>query len=184
MALPPLPENNTGRLFIDYTTGRLTHSLIFRYGASAGPADALGRATLFLDALKSSLPLTWVVLGGRVQEAGSLITLPYDVGDLATFAGTFAAGIPEADEPKQYKWVGRGVTSGRKTSLGIYGIARATPPDFRYSGEELSPNLNAALTVLKNGAVTAPVTIAGDAATWYDYVNVQYNSYWERRARQ
>lgn len=183
MALPPLPENNTGRLFIDYTTGRLEHTLIFRFGASATAADALGRAELFLGALQSLLAPNWAPVSARVQEAGELIALPFDLGGLTEFSGGLPTDIPEADEPRQFKWVGRGVTSGRKTSVGLYGLGIAQPPDYRYSGLELQGQLENALNVLRNGAVTAPVTIAGDAATWYDYVNVQYNSYWERRAR-
>lgn len=183
MPVPPLPENNTGRVIVGYTTGRETHTLIFRYGAGATPTQAIDRVRLFLLALQSQLPNTWTVIDAQAQAAGAVVTLPVSLGTLAGFTGSSALPIDVRREPLQWNFIGRGITSGRRTRVGLYGLTTDVANEYRYVGSGITGPFANAITVLQNGGNIAPVTIAGDAVDWYDYVNVQYNSYWERRQR-
>lgn len=183
MPLPPLPENNTPRLFLDYTTGRIEHTVIFRAAQGVEPFEARDAVYGFFLALQSQLVSTWAVTGLRWQEWGSIITLPTPLGDFADFSGTGLESIPVTAEPLQWNFVGRGQDTGRLVKVGLYGLDEAVPAEYRYVGSGLPLAFANALTALATTGNTAPVTIGGDAPLWKPYVNVQYNSYWERRAR-
>lgn len=194
MALPPLPENNTDRLFIKYTTGGGTtaqeHTMGIRFNAAiASPsdimldiADALGNATN-----EGQLFSGWQVLSAEVQAEGAAVRLPVAVpAALLAILGTGGSGASQADQAREVRFVGRGLTSGRKVTLSIYGIIEGAirEPDFRFeppSGDLLFDLGNTIRGIGLTGAAYS--TIAGDATNWYEYVNWQYNSHWESEQR-
>lgn len=184
MALPPLPPNSTDRIFVNYTTGRLEHSFTVRHNSGGfGEAAVLDDIAAFLGALAPVLPGTWAVTNVEQQLAGSVVTLPLDAGPLDGFVGQGAGGLDIAVEQLQWNWIGRGAITGRKVRVGLYGINLARPVIYRFTGGGRPQALIEATNSLVSTSARSFLTVGGDRALWYDYVNVQFNSYWEAEAR-
>lgn len=184
--MAPLPPNSTTVLFIDYTTGRNEHTFQVRPAAGQTNDDIDGAVRAFLDALAFLLPNEWRVTGVRRRAAQSNITLPWSLTTTEAFIGSNTqSDLAEVEEPKEFVWVGRGQTSGRRVELSLYGILKPTPVAYRhFRGEVNQQYVDDTLAVLQPEFGDSPfVTIAGDSPLWYPYVNINYNSYWEREQR-
>jgi hypothetical protein len=73
---------------------------------------------------------------------------------------------------------------GRKASISIYGSRLTVPAIFRINYGAVV-DIDAALDYLENNAqASVPLAIDGEYITWYKYVNLNYNSYYERKARK
>lgn len=185
MALPPLPANNTARYFVDYTDGFNPHVLIMR---ALGPRDdASADAVLagFLAALQPNLPEAWSVTATRYQAANAVFSLPVDLPATLQATGTTGLFLDGREAPRQHTWTGRSLQSGRDTRVGVFGLVITTPASFRWTslapGSALANALNQLRAAQSVGAFCA---IDGGDVLWNDYVNVNYNSYWETEARQ
>lgn len=185
MPLPALPANNTARLFVDYTTGRLNHSLVVRYDGILSLSQVTTGVATFLEAVRNVLPQQWAVTGARVQEAGSLFSLPTALGDLDGFVGTNGSPtVNENDEPRQVTFTGRSLASGRNVRVGLFGLLFTTPSTYRLTRDGLATNVGSALDVLAAQSFGGVfVAIDGANVLWNQYANVNYNSYWESDAR-
>jgi hypothetical protein len=194
MALPPLPENNTDRLFIYYQTGGGTtsqeHVMTIRYDATlTDPGEimtALGTA-MQADVGGGHLFDGWQVLRAETQAKGSLFRFPVPVpGELLAVLGTGQEVASPTDQAREVRFQGRGTTSGRKVSLSLYGVIGAAmlETDFRFdpAASTLLGNLRALMQV-RGAAGTSFINIGGGPTTWYTYVNWQYNSHWESQQR-
>lgn len=182
-SMAPLPPNNTKRVHVDYTTGRRQHTMQVRGHASSSPVGILSDVFDFLNTIKLRLPTTWEVTGVRYTETGGSITLPIDPSFLAGFSGENVDTPFEVQETVEWVWVGRGLTSGRRVEISLYGILDNVPGDFRFNAETAAPWVAASIAAL-NAAPEGFATIVPDNAQWYPYVNVNYNSYWETRSRR
>lgn len=182
--MAPLPGNSTAVLYVDYTTGRRAHTFQVRFDNVEGPSAAGEAALAFLEPLALVLPPEWAITGTRYRAIGSSITLPIQVAGLEDFTGNGPASLAEVNEPQEWVWVGRGLVSGRRVEVSLYGLLLATPDDYRYTSANAPPSLNAARAALEGGAPSNFITIGGDLPVWYPYVNVNNNSYWETRARR
>lgn len=185
MALPPLPANNTARLFVDYTTGVYPHSLVCRLRAGVSVLTGLGAVAAFLAPLQDNLPQNWAVTGARFQAAGAAFSLPVALGELTGFEGTngeFFVGANQ--EPRQTNFTGRSIETGRDVRVGLFGLVYITPGNFRLTRDGISLSVGAALdelaTAQESGAFCA---IDGATVLWNQYGNVNYNSYWETEVR-
>lgn len=185
MPLPALPANNTKRIFVDYTTGRLPHTFTCRVADGVSNAAALGLIQGFLAAVQNTLPSSWAVTGAREQPEGALFTLPIPLGALDGFVGTNGASlVPANEEPREVRWTGRSLVSGRDVSVALYGLIFITPSTFRITPEGLSGNVGEALTALAEASFNgAFVAIDGANVLWNQYANTNFNSYWESEAR-
>jgi len=180
--MAPLPSNNTAVLYIDYTTGARQHTFQCRY-IEATPANAILAVGSFLDALKLVLTAGWRVLAARTRAVGAVITLPTTLSPfLTSFAGDSGQGLDGFNEAREFVWVGRGLQAGRRVEVSLYGLVLGTPNDYRYEAAGGPPSLANARTQLGVAPNTFS-TVSGEAALWYPYVNVNYNSYWESRSR-
>jgi hypothetical protein len=184
MALPPLPENNTDRLFVYYTTGggvtAQEHVMTIRYDATlTDPSEimtGLGTA-MQADSGGGQLFDGWQVLRAETQAKGSQFRFPVPVPSelLAVLGAGQEVGVQ-----------GRGSTSGRRVSLSLYGVATnaVLSSDFRF--EPFPATLLGNLLTfmgLRGSAGTSFINIGGGPTTWYTYVNWQYNSHWETQQR-
>lgn len=184
MALPPLPANSTDRVFVRYFTGWNEHTLICRTNAlEFGQSDVLADIRAFLDSVRPVLSSAWSIREVSTQLAGSQVTFPIDPGVLAGFTGGSPGTQALEDAPVQWNFIGRGASTGRKTRVGLFGLNVARPPRFRLSGEQLPTWAVEAINTLTSTSIRSFVTIGGDRANWYAYVNAQFNSYWETEQR-
>jgi hypothetical protein len=194
MALPPLPENNTDRLFVYYTTGggvtAQEHVMTIRYDATlTDPSEimtGLGTA-MQADSGGGQLFDGWQVLRAEVQAKGSQFRFPVPVpGELLAVLGAGQEVATPTDQAREVRFQGRGSTSGRRVSLSLYGVATnaVLSSDFRF--EPFPATLLGNLLTfmgLRGSAGTSFINIGGGPTTWYTYVNWQYNSHWETQQR-
>ena len=181
--MAPLPPNNSDVYFFDYTTGRVEHTFQVRVATPVPRVDVMDAVANAFEQIDNLLPSVWKFIGARFREQGSGITLPVTLGsNVATFAGT-AGSIAEELEPREWTWQGRGLTSGRQLDISVYGLNLNVPPSYRYTHAGGPPSLGAFREALEQ-AFPVFCTVARDQPVWYPYTNVNFNSYWESRARK
>jgi len=187
--MAPIPPNATARIFVDYITGNgataQEHTLAVRYAPSATPQSAQTALAVVLNAIGASVMRQgWRVLGVRNQPLGSDFTVPVDVvSQLSSFVGTSTSAWPASNEALELRWVGRDYLYGRKVSFSLFGVGVAVPDNYRFPVGGSSPAWVGSTVSALNTYTDTFVSIAGNPATWYSYVNAQFNSYWEDRLR-
>jgi len=179
--MAPLPANATARYFVDYTDGLNKHSILFRSGNEVATAADLGTiANEFIAVLQPLMYNGWQILGARFSAEGTNLTLPVvppnqvDPGQVVAMSG--------ANAPRYVSFVGRGITSGRRIRFFVFGLNVFTGDDYRIQPGEV-PVLDDARAVLADAGLGLLDTVAGDNFTLYQYVNVGFNSYFERKQR-
>ena len=189
--MAPLPQNNTTRLFLDYTSMGVPHTLMVRIPSSATPTQIEQFATNLSDALRNRMLTSDAFLSARVSNAGSNFSLPITfvpAGGVLASAGNIWGQDPESTF---VSIVGRSIVSGRKNRLEYFNPITTTswPDDNRYNPGEAAPidtfRINV-INVLNGGGSSgvAAVAIDGTDATWYPYVNIAQNAYWQRKQRR
>jgi len=177
--MAPLPENNTDRFWLDYSDGINPHSFQVRFAGGAGQASVVaGLVSDFFSAL-SPILYELTVLGCRYSLAGTNISAPMIWPGPATF-GTFA--MPNELSPRQLCWLGRG-PDGRRVRWFVYGYDAAPPGPFRLPTNSPA-ELGLAWDIIEAGPSDgAFLTISGSDPNLYNYIDVNYNSYYEEKAR-
>jgi len=177
--MAPVNPNNTARLWVDYTDGIHQHTLMWRVnGAIASIAAAKTAVHDFLTALSPVL-FELTITGARAAAAGSDVSNP----SLWTGDASYGTGAATAiNAPVEIRYEGRSL-GGRRGSAHLYGYKVGVPGTFRI-GITPASELDDALVVLQAATVAGTmVAIDNGAMNWHTYVNIQYNSYWERKAR-
>lgn len=191
--MAPLPQNNTARLFFDYVTGNLVtsqeHTFAVRMSGSQGDiANVQERVRTVLAGMGSnSFRVDWRILGVRFQAAGTDFSNPVTlIPNLASFVGTGNPAYDARVEAVEDTFQGRSTTSGRRVDFSLYRALTDAPSNFRWLGGTtgFQAAVRAAVTALNASvALGAFLAIDGSAVVWRDYLNANYNSYWERRIR-
>ena len=188
-----LPQNNTNRLFIDYVTGTsatsVEHTMAVRMLNGVTVTQAQNAVAGFLISLgEGNLRQGWRVLRVRYQAAGTAFSVPQVIEDeLFGILGTYSGDYSPRFEAVEDTFQGRSFSTGRRVDLSIYRAASDAVSNFRVNaGEAGFPAAVGAASAFLNSAVAAPgafVCIDGTQPVWYTYLNMNYNSYWERRIR-
>lgn len=180
MPLPPLPDNVTPLLYVDYSYQDRSHTLQMRFSNASFLSDAKTAAISFLNTLVTILDNTWAIAGARWRDAGSIVTLPTPIPGLGATpsGGTVNATL----KPRELGFTGRGGTSGRIGGFFVYGSTAPLPGDFRYQPGEVVA-LDDALENLALSSGDVWLSKGFDPLQFKPYVNSQNNSYWETRAR-
>lgn len=192
MPLPVLPDNATARLWIDYTSLNIPHTMLIRLGAGATISDAATVAPLAANILKARMSTDDAFTAARFSLEDSDFSLP------VTF--TPVSGVINVVDPTTYweedpesafiDFMGRGSSSSRRVRWEFFTIIRTPlwPTTNRYN-----PGASAPIDTLRinwtdfvnDGATTGQqvVTKGGDIPVVYGYVNIAKNSYWQRKQR-
>ena len=178
--MAPLPENNTAVYFVDYAFNDQQRTMQFRQQPGASLGDLTFTISAFLEALEPILCTGWVVTGARYRAALADFSLPVEFPTVVTPG---CGPLLAENNPRFYTFTGRGLTSGRRVRVHVYGLTLGVPADYRRSPGE-NAALDAARTVLDVDGDGIFGTIAGDNPQWYLYYNTGYNSYHERQARK
>ena len=190
--MAPLPDSNTGRVWIDYRTGggatSQNHSLMIRYSPALGGtfAEALVEAC---SALVTPGPAAyfdgWAITGARHAVQGSDISFPVTVPSVfLDFEGAGQVAATRADQARESKFVGRTAGQGRRVNFSVYGIVDTTFSEDDFRIVALEGNYpDTVLSVVTEAETGSWVGIDGSFTVWYPYMNWQYNSYWERKLR-
>lgn len=187
----PPPPATTSIMFFDYVTGSSAtsreHTVQFRYNPSlATPSDVQNRMLLVLQALTAANFRTgWRILRVRQQDVGTNFSIPIPVASgLGSFLGTATTPTYQPRyEAVEWSLQGRSPTTGQRVDFSLYTALTDAPANFRFLPADLA-QLAATVNAVQAGAATGIIiTRGGSPATWYNYMNVNYNSYWERRSR-
>ena len=185
--MAPVANNLTGRIWVDYEVANVPHTMMVRYVHPAQPLpDVLETIGQILGYLKPVLHTSWVVTGVRQSLPNSTISLPIDYSNspLQGFAGENGGTFDGVWAPREFVMVGRSSTTGRRVRFSVYGVVSSTPANYRFGpGESVftTTTFVAALNAASFAGIY--ITADGSSARWYPYVNVNYNSYWERQQR-
>lgn len=189
MPLAPVADNNTDCWYLDYYTGHATtgveHTWRMRLPPTAGVDGASGVFYHLLNAIGAANFWTgWKPLRMRYRASGSNFTVPAGMGaSLSAFVGTGAmTNYTSSFEAVEHTVQGRSPSTGRRVDYSLYGIKLGGMPGaFRYLSSAGAPYTNwiAAHATLP----TLVLTRDGSSATFYPYVNLNFNSYWETRIR-
>lgn len=189
--MAPLPANGTTRFFYDYVTGSgpfaKEHTLIQRVTGTPDTDAETPQLALsdFLDSIGEGIfALGWQILRVRVQAAGTNFSLPVTMlTELQNFEGS-ASAIAAPDEAREWTWQGRSQTSGRHVDFSLYGLNAILPATFRYEAGGSSPAwVAASVASLNANNANFFKAIDNSPAVWYQYVNANFNSYWESEIR-
>jgi len=176
--MAPLPPENTRRFWVEYTDEVNVHELMVRLDTDATVADGITVVNDFFTALDPAL-YQITITGARFAEAGSTISNPVTWDGDPTFGTGF---MPAVNGPREFAWEARSA-DGRKASYSVYGMQLSTPADYRYgAGEQADLDAARSVLVAAHNAGTL-CTISGAKGIFKLYVNVNFNSYWERAAR-
>jgi len=176
--MAPVNPNNTQRWWFEYFDGVNNHELMLRGDTDATTGDMISVFSDFITALDPVLHEI-TVIGGRYADQGSNISNPFTY-DGAPTSGT--GELSEALAPREISYEGRS-NDGRIVSYSMFGLLGTTSGNFRYAAGE-NAALDAARAVLVAAANAGVlVTISGGKPIFKTYINLNYNSYWERQAR-
>jgi len=182
----PLPENNTARLMIDYTSAGIEHTLMLRFpdGVDSAAATLAGQA-LCLD-LSPYVNANDSFIRARWSAKNTDFSLP--VSWTPVDGASVGAAFDEDPESAFVSVVGR-TLGGRRARWELFTIAKLTvlwPDDNRYGPGE-SGNADAvvaAFTTAASGVAPARIVgIDGLEVVVYPYLNIAKNAYWTRQQR-
>lgn len=185
--MAPLPENSTARLFLDYTSRGVGHTMLLRLeGTLPSPgAYAAGYAAIFAQRMFDDDSF----YRARYSEAGTNFSLPID---FTVVPGVVPSATTNswAQDPESVflSLIMRGNETGRRARVEFFTGVPATPwpADNRYN-----PGDSSVIDALRENFTDAAetggelplLTIGGDEVTVYGYVNVASNAYWQRKQR-
>lgn len=176
----------TARLKVAYRANGKNHKVQFRAAdaATAGGIAFTGLVTDFFITLTSFMPTDWVVLGASVAEVGSSVFLPLAIPPVAPTATGTLGGL--ADSPQFLTAVGL-TSAGSSARLYLIGAAVSADSSGNYSDYRVTPSevvsVGAIISALNDLVTGGMVGNDGNPITWYSYLNVGYNAYWQRKAR-
>jgi len=175
--MAPLPSNNTGVLFVDYSVGGESHTTQFRYSDGSSLIDIKDVADQFFTALGDAIKEI-TITGARHRPKDENITLPVTW----TGAATYGTGSATHDQSAWFvDFIGR-TAAGRKARIAVFGAASFEDNighDYRLPATD---QISDALDVL-NGNSDQLCGIDNEVVVWYPYANVGVNAYWRNKIR-
>lgn len=179
MALAPLNPNHTARLFLDYATPRLRHTLMLRIptGKDVTTVMTSDEFDMLVTNLSAFTQEYVATTGARYAAAGSNIAFPITCVRWAAFDPLDESNSTSFQEPIQYSWTYRSQSSGRKGRFTWFPYRISTDESFRYNDGEwvLADAVRASFQVLSDvGYVCA---IDGAEYIVHEYTNLTMNAH-------
>lgn len=178
--LLPLPEDNTIRGYINYTSGGLPHTASFRVPDATIDGDLVNVLAWIAD---SMIPL--MDPGDSIttyERSAKNSNVRFIIGTDGR-AGTAVGGVNnEINRSVAMSLTGKGL-DGRIVACSFFTILAAAFVDTRLPIGVVAPNVAAwydAITVNPSGEV---VTIGLATVGWNGYINVRRDAYWQRQQR-
>lgn len=182
-----LPQNSTARIFIDYTSRQIEHTMMLRVSSAAAGAEAIATTYAEIFANRMFDDDSFFRARYSADESDFSLPLPFDaVAGVVPAAST--STWPQDPESVFLSFPMRGITTGRKGRVEFFTAVPTTvwPGDNRYNPGDSAP-IGALQANFKNAAdasgTSSLLSIGGDLVTVYDYVNIASNAYWQRKQR-
>lgn len=182
--MAPLPTNNTGRVWIDYTSGGIEHSLLLRFDAEInGNTTVVARVNAIITAMQGAMWSSDAVIGARYSEQGSVVSLPLVTN---TGAGSVTAGTPNPESNAGFVGVSGRSTGGRQYHADFFTQVTYTLATYREDAGALPSELSDFFLAFDDNVGQGAATlVAVDAlqVVFKQYVNIGQNAYWQRAQR-
>jgi len=179
MPLGPLPEDNTGRGAILYTSGTLVHLAMFRLGLGSTKADFETKGQALADLMVPLISTIDEVAGGVYWPAGSNISQTMDI---TPAGGTNATTtVDDMSQSAFGAFEGRSI-DGRKTRFTVFAIVQGIGTATRRSIVAVGGPW-AALWDEVTSSTLPLCTISGEPAVWKSYLNEGRNARYQRKLR-
>jgi len=176
--MAPLPHNNTGIFYLDYSVAGFDHTLQVRFGTGSSALEAAGMTDAFLAALTTNIYLL-TVIGARVQDIGTNVSYPVDWDGDDTYGSDAGLAYTSAF---YYDFVGRSL-DGRRARIAVFGAKSAADSlDANYRYGTATSWVVGALAALE-ALPACPVSISGEVVNWKQYANGGVNAYWRNHIR-
>lgn len=177
MALAPLPEDNTARLFVNYTHDTEEHEVQLRLLSPFTQGDLVGWFHNWLDNHSALFGSDVNFHSADWAAQGSSVRNPV-AWDAISGSGTPTTFVTRLSRSGSF--VGRS-PDGRKVRLFFYGMVYNLDVTYRvYASED--PLLAAAITDL-HSLSSRVGTISGSAPIFKPYLNLRNNAYWQTELR-
>lgn len=189
--MAPLPDSNTGRLYLDYTSASVPHTLIVRFDGTQTAANLQSAAAIVANHMAQAMVNSDSVFAARASQEGQEFSLPVtftSVPGVRTLAGNIWTEDPDS---AFYCLTGRSNTQARRWKLlhfTIYNFGSSWPVDNRYSAGE-----NATVDAVRTGwaqilagqaSMPFPcVAIDAGPIVMNAYANIAKNAYRQRKQR-
>lgn len=190
MPMPPLPQNNTARIWIDYTSKGRKHSMMVRAAGTPSSVNASEQATAIANYLKGSMLATDSFLSARMSLAHSAFSLP--ISFIAVPGSLPGSTVQYQEDPDSTMWslTGRGAVTARKWRFDFYtAVSHGAPwPDNNRFENGEYPDLDGVRVgllaiLIGESAVLPAVTVEGDVPVVNAYWNIRKNGYWQTKQR-
>lgn len=176
--MPPLPENSTACVFIDYEVAGYPHTAQVRFDAPNTPSDVLVEFASIVTALGPNLYESHL-LGTRYRVAGGTVSVPFPSTGLPAVWGV---GLAVGDETaRYYDWIGRS-TGGKRVRFSLFGATILTNDNKYRITSTIGPPWSEVQDIL-DAAEGTFLAIDGLQPVWYPYVNLGVNAYWRNKVR-
>lgn len=177
MPLPPLPENNTDRAFLQYSSLMQGHEMVIRFPAPTTQADIISSCAALATALKPLMKTTDSFYGLRHQDAGSHLSFPLA---WTSIAGTNSGATGLRAKTSFMSITGRSL-GGYRCKLTFF--TPYIPDDAEYRDPRGSGNFPDIFLDGIDVMTVKPVAIDSQLVIWNQYGNYGFNSYWQRQQR-
>ena len=184
--MAPLPANSTARLFLDYTSNNVGHTMLIRTGATAG--DVGDCADAYAAVFSQLMLATDSFYGARYSADGSDFSLPIEFTAVPGTLGGETTLWSQDPESAQLSFITRGLTTGRHGRIELFTPVAFTPwpADNRYNPGDNATVLAALSDLQETGNSVGDfslLSIGGDLVNIYGYVNIRLNGYWQTKQR-
>jgi len=177
--MAPLPPQSTARFWVDYNDGENDHSLMVRFDeGDLTTGEVSDYVASFLESIEDFL-YEITISGARYAAINSVVSIPVLWTGLSTYG---VDPMPTLLAPREIRWEGRD-QNGRRVNFSVYGGKFTSPDTYRIVSDGANlPNVGV-IAINDASSVGAFLTISGLRPTMKNYVNINFNSYWEAEAR-
>jgi hypothetical protein len=184
---PVFAQNNTSRLWVTYTSSGIRHEILFR-GPVAGALDGLTTTASAICAVMADLMLPSDNFeSARFSELGSSFSAPVP---WAIISGNGSSSVSPGDSQSHYAdFIGRDYTFGARVRWSLFSAsASLVQPDSNRAAPGANALLDAVVAILTTAATNAIAStricaISKGQPQVYPYINLGWNSYWQRAQR-
>jgi predicted amino acid dehydrogenase len=175
--MAPLPVNSTARLWVKKSGISGEHETMFRFIAGTTQSEAVTGVHIICEEMASFLWEDDAFISARWAADGSNLSFPvaWDV-----IPGENPGTPDEAQYPGFVSWVGRGA-DGREVRWTLNGVPFTADDNYRIFASE-SITVEAVRFALETELTIA--NIGSFHPVVYNYVNLGYNAYFQRKARR
>jgi len=180
----PYPDNLSDRIWIDYTSGGIGHSMLLRFeNGTLFEPDVDTRLSNIIAGMQAAMWSSDSVVGCRASASGTNFSLPYlsPIGP-----GLLTAGTPNPESNAGFIGVAGRSTGGRGYHANFYTQDCYSQAVYRILDGSIPTNWQDWYSAMVSQIGAGDGTLVANdnlPMTFKAYVNIGQNAYWQRQSR-